>query len=182
MIIHVRGNFGSCSLYTPRKGLSEGGYRGGYGLLEYEETFTNVASYEAREMTPPDITVNTEICTIPLEVTPKPIFATTLTSNEYQLSALGLFLGSVQIGNANTKDMRLKLDTRPYTFLLDGNVTIYGTNALTNTRSIGLSSILYDLYPVYSSTFFVDPVVLEEFCIVYVKGSVRYTYFITYQN
>jgi hypothetical protein len=55
-------------------------------------------------------------------------------------------------------------------------------NALTNTRTIGLSSILYDTYPVYSSTFYVDPIVLEEFCIVYTKGSTKYTYFMTYQN
>lgn len=182
VLIRVRGNFGSCSLYTKRKGLTEGGYRGGYGLLEYDETFSNTPSYTAREMIPPSFTPNTTICTIPLEITPRPIFATILTSNEYSLSINGFFLGAQQIGNANLYDMRLKLLPRSYTFLLNGSVTIYGTNALTNTRTIGLSSILYNLYPVYSSTFFVDPIVLEEFCIVHTVGGNKYTYFITYQN
>jgi len=182
VLIRVRGNFGSCSLYTKRKGLSEGGYRGGYGLLEYDESFSNIPSYTAREMTPPSFTPNTAICTIPLEVIPRPIFSTFLTSNEYSLSANGLFLGAQLIVHPNLYDVRLKLQTRSYTFLLNGSVTIYGTNALTNTRTIGLSSIVNDLYPVYSSTFFVDAVVLEEFCIVHTVGGNKYTYFITYQN
>ena len=180
--IRVRGNFGSCSLYTPRKGPTEGGYRGGYGLLEYDASFSNVPSYVAREMDPPVFTVNTAICTVPIEVTPKPTLTLALSLNEYAMTTAGLFKGSVQQGNINTNDMRFKLETRGYTFLLDGIVTIYGEHALLNTRSIGLNSILYGLYPVYNSTFFVDSVFLEDFTIVYTKGSVKYTYFFTYQT
>jgi hypothetical protein len=180
--IRVRGNFGSCSLYTPRKGPTEGGYRGGYGLLEYDASFSNVPSYVAREMDPPVFTVNTAICTVPIEVTPKPTLTLALSLNEYAMTTTGLFKGSVQQGNINTNDMRFKLETRGYTFLLDGIVTIYGEHALLNTRSIGLNSILYGLYPVYNSTFFVDSVFLEDFTIVYTKGSVKYTYFFTYQT
>ena len=182
VLIRVRGNFGACSLYTKRHGLSEGGYRGGHGLLVYDETFSNTPSYLAREMIPPTITINTTICTIPLEIAPRPIFAATLTETEYSFTTNGLYRGAQQIGDPNVYDMRLKLQNMPYTFLLNGSVTIYGMNALTNTRTIGLSSILYDTYPVYSSTFYVDPIVLEEFCIVYTKGSTKYTYFMTYQN
>jgi hypothetical protein len=180
--IRVRGNFGSCSLYTPRKGLSEGGYRGGYSLLEYDASFNNLPSYVVRDMDPPVITINNAISTIPIEATPKPLLLINLNLNEYALTTAGLYKGSVQQGNVATNDMRFKLEARPYTFLLDGVITVYGKHALLNTRSVGLNSILYGLYPVYNSTFFVDPVFIEDFCIVYVKGSVKYTYFFTYQN
>ena len=180
--IRVRGDFGECSLYRPRKGLSDGGYRGGYGLLVYDAAFSNQKSYDDQDMTSPTIIPNTSICTVQLEPVPKPISVTTLTSSEYIMNIGGLFQGTQKIGDMGIYDMRFKLEIREYTFILSGSVTIYRTDALKNTRSIGISSIKNLIYPVYNTTFYVESTSTEDFHIIYTQGTTTYTYFMTYQN
>ena len=191
--IRVRGNFGQCSLYTPRKGLSEGGYRGGYSLLVYDERFNNVETYSARGMLPPVIPPNTEICTIPIEIAPKPLLAITLSANEYTMNENGLFLNGQAVGDITQHEFRLKLKKEPYTFTLVGSVTLYGTTTIDNSYTLGITSTrilsipVRTIYPVYSpppnrstTTFFILSIYTEDFCIVYKKGNIMYTYFMTY--
>jgi hypothetical protein len=184
--ITVKGNFGLCSLYTPRKGLLDGGYRGGYGLLVYDKDFSNEKTYTNEDMTPPTFIPNNFICPVELEKASKEISGVTLIKSAYTMNTEGLFDGidiiGEKIGDMEKYDMRFKLEIREYTFGLSGNVIIYRTDALKNTRTIGTSTIIDRLYPQYNSTFYVDGTSIDDFYIIYTQGTKKYTYFMTYQN
>jgi hypothetical protein len=191
--IRVFGDFGQCSLYTPRTGINGGGYRGGHGIFVYDETFSNVPSYTAREMIPPTIVPNNTICTIGLE-TFKPYSLVVLPFNEFTLNIGELFRGTTKYGDAVTYEMRFKLTpNREYAFTFNGIVTVYGTNAIPNTYTIGTVNYRefnrVPTYPIYqpapsqtNTTFFVRTTAREDFFIVHQQGNSVYSYFMTYQN
>ena len=194
VVIRVLGDFGKCSLYTPRKGSSDGGYRGGHGLLVYDEAFSNTASYIGQDMNVPAIVSNNTVCPVILEVF-KPISSVSLSLSEYTLTLGDVFVGTVKYGDSTIHEMRYKLTPKIYTFLFNGKVTIYGTNAVSNTqtndilnyRTIILTEFVTLKYPIYTpppgrttSAFTVKDSASEDFCIVHEVGNSKYTYFMTY--
>lgn len=197
VIVRVYGDFGRCSLYTPRTGLSGGGYRGGHGRLVYDETFSNGPSYTAREMIAPTIIPNTAVCNVGLEVF-KPISVVTLSLSDYTLNLGDLYRSSVRYGDASTYEMRYQLTSQRYAFAFQGKVTVYGTNATIQTETIGIATyrtIGQAVYPVYvpspgqsSTSFFVkigasgasNP--LQEFTVVHEQGGSVFTYFMTFST
>jgi hypothetical protein len=191
VILRVYGNFGSCSLYSPRKGRTDGGYSGGHGLFVYDETFTNAPSYTGRGLIPPVLSSNQTTSTLALE-TFKPSSVVELTLASYTLFLGDIYIGATKYGNSSTNDMRYALTPKTYLFVFQGTVTLYGPSVIENTYTLGLTSYRMvnniPTFPIYrpasgaSTAFYVKDSMNQDFSIVLEQGGNKYTYFMTYQT
>ena len=189
--LRVYGNFGSCSLYSPRKGRSDGGYGGGHGLFVYDDTFSNEPSYTGRGLIAPILPSNQTTSTLALEVF-KPISVVELTLANYTLYLGDIYIGNTKYGNSSTNEMRYILTPKNYLFLFQGTVTLYGTSVIENTYTVGLTSYRMvnniPTFPIYrhasnqTTAFYVKDTMHQDFCIVHEQGVNKYTYFMTYQT
>jgi hypothetical protein len=191
IILRVYGNFGSCSLYSPRKGRTDGGYSGGHGLLVYDETFSSGPSYTGRGLIPPNLPSTNTTSTLALE-TFKPSSVIELTLASYTLYLGDVYIGNTKYGNSSTSDMRYVLTPKTYLFVFQGTVTLYGTSVIENTYTLGITSyrVVNNIptFPIYrhasnqTTAFYVKDTMNQDFCIVHEQGGNKYTFFMTYQT